>query len=130
MENQNTETNKPYLILVVLLMLVLPVLSIIIELICRNEYSSFLNIAGKWFVFWAIGVRLLTAGFRQVSNPAFTGETIFHMKNKESFVVIKELGFSNICFGATAIISLFVPTWRIAAAFAGGLYIRLLAKLK
>jgi hypothetical protein len=31
---------------------------------------------GRWFVFWAVGVRLLTAGIRQIAQPRFTAETI------------------------------------------------------
>jgi hypothetical protein len=32
------------------------------------------------------------------------------------------LGFANICFGLTGMLALFIPSWRPAAAFAGGLY--------
>jgi len=59
---------------------------------------------------------------RQVIKPAFTAETIFHFKDKESHVVIRELGFANICSGLTAIISLFIPHWRIVIAFSAGLF--------
>jgi hypothetical protein len=33
------------------------------------------------------------------------------------------LGLANICIGAAGIISLFIPQWRMAAAFVGGFYI-------
>jgi hypothetical protein len=36
--------------------------------------------------------------------------------------VVRELGFANICMGLAAVISGFVPSWRMSAAFAGGLY--------
>ena len=120
MENQNDlKINKVYLGSVVLLMLVLPVISIMAD---RHSTQNLILLIGKWFVFWAIGIRLLLAGLRQVSKPAFTLQEIFHIKNIESQVIVRELGFANICFGITGILSIFIPEWRPAAGFAGGLY--------
>jgi len=114
--------NKSYLIIVLLLMLVLPCVSIGIEFLVAAKQLSFISLVGKWFVFWSIGVRLFSAGIRQVSKPSFTAETIFHITNKESYVIVKELGFANICLGAIGIISLFIPDLRMASAFSGGLF--------
>jgi len=123
MENQNKpEVNRPYLIFVLLLMLVLPSISIIIEYVIIGKQVSLIELSGKWFIFWAIGLRLFIAGVRQAIKPSFTAETIFHITNKESFVIVKELGFANICLGSIGIISLFLPDWRIVSAFAGGLF--------
>ena len=36
--------------------------------------------------------------------------------------IVRELGFSNLCFGLIGIISLFIPSWRIVSAFGSGLY--------
>ena len=121
MEDQNQlKVSKLYLWVVLLFMLILPLVSILIN----GGYTDGISIAliGKWFVFWAIGVRLLTAGIRQVLKPEFTAKDIFHIDSKESFVIVKELGFANICFGLSGICSLFIPEWRTAAAFTGGLY--------
>ena len=130
----HSNINKPYLVFVILLMFVLPMASILVEAnttilhICKTESASnfknlfLIDLTGKWFLFWAIGLRLFTAGFRQVLKPGFTAETIFHIKNTESHIIVKELGFANICTGAIAIISLFIPSWRAASAFAGGLF--------
>jgi hypothetical protein len=74
-------------------------------------------------VFWSIGVRLFTAGLKQVIDPVFTTQHIFQMKRIESFAIVRELGFSNICIGLIGIISLFMPHWRVVAAFIGGLYL-------
>jgi len=79
-------------------------------------------LVGKWFIFWAIGIRLFTAGFKQATNPAFTLENIFDIQNKESQVVVRELGFANICMGFLGIISLFIEQFRLSAAITGGLY--------
>jgi len=80
-------------------MLVLPLLSDAIEHYVSKEQSSLMNLVGKWFIFSAVGLRLFIAGLRQTLNPSFTAESIFHIKDKESFVIVKELGFANICMG-------------------------------
>ena len=55
----------------------LPLLSILIEWLCINGSGDPVALIGKWFVFWAVGVRLLLASSRQVAQPAFTAQTIF-----------------------------------------------------
>jgi len=116
------KVSKLYLYSTLLLMLVLPVISIVVNLYCPHQVLNLTGLIGKWFVFWAIGLRLFTAGLRQVINPAFTAKEIFHIENEDAGIIIKELGFANICFGVTGILSVFIPQWRMAAAFAGGLY--------
>jgi hypothetical protein len=122
MENQNNlKINKVYLFIILSLMLIFPVISIDVDS-SSHPGLSLITLIGKWFVFWAIGARLLLAGIRQAAKPAFTLEEIFHINNKESQVIVRELGFANICFGITGIISIFLPDWRPAAGFIGGLY--------
>jgi len=77
---------------------------------------------GKWFIFSAVGLRLFLAGIKQVKNPEFTANQIFHIDSPESYPILRELGFANICFGLVAIVSLFKPDWRIVSAFASGIY--------
>lgn len=57
-----------------------------------------------------------------MKNPEFTAKQIFHIDNSESFPILRELGFANICFGLVALISMYKPNWRIVSAFASGLY--------
>lgn len=102
-------------------MFILPVLSVLINFWIDRQLFRWALI-GKWFVFWSIGARLFIAGLRQIFNPAFTAENIFHIEDKESYAIVKELGFANVCLGTISIVSLFVPEWRTAAAFAGGLF--------
>jgi hypothetical protein len=118
----HAELNKPYLLMVLLLMLVLPCISIIIEIQTGKQSLTIIDLIGKWFVFWSIGVRLLVAGIKQAINPAFTAAGIFHLKDPESEVVVRELGYANICLGLVGIVSLFIPHWRIVSACSGGLY--------
>ena len=119
--NKNS-VSKPYVLLVLLLMLILPVTSTIISYYNNKIEEPLIMLSGRWFIFWGLDIRLLTAGLRQAFNPAFTAEKIFHISDKQSFAVVRELGFANICMGAVATVSLFLPQWRTAAAFTGGLF--------
>lgn len=114
-----------YLAAVSLFMFILPLASIAIEAVAGNNHSSIIVLAGKWFVFWAIGVRLFTAGVRQVIKPGLTAGGIFGIKGREAWVLVRELGFANVSIGLAGIISLWQPQWRLAAAFAGGLFLLL-----
>jgi hypothetical protein len=113
--------SKFFIIMIVVLMLVLPVVSVLLESFFGNKIIGY-ALAGKWFLFWGVGMRLFTAGLKQVADPAFTASQIFHIKEKESFVVVRELGFANCCLGLMAIISLFNSEWRQVSAIGGGLY--------
>ena len=122
MENQrHLKLNKVYFYSVLLLMLVFPAISILADYI-HQPGIPFVALTGKWFIFWAIGVRLFTAGIRQVAKPLFTLTEIFHIQNSESQVIVRELGFANSCFGVTGILAMFIATWQPAAGFIGGLY--------
>ncbi len=110
-----------YLIMNILLLFILPLLSIASECIVEKESMDW-TLIGKWFIFWAIGIRLFTAGIKQSSNPEFTAVKIFKMRSSESFVVIRELGFANIALGVMGILSVINSNWRILAAFTGGLF--------
>lgn len=76
----------------------------------------------KWFVFFAIGMRLMTAGIKQAISPGFTANSIFEINDIKCYPIVRELGFSNICLGLLGIISLLIPEFRLAAAISGGLY--------
>ena len=102
--------------------LILPVLSVFIECFADKTENMSLALAGKWFIFYAVGVRLTMAGMVQVMKPSFTAKEIFHIEGESAFPVVRELGFANICFGLTGLVSLFLPQWRIVSAFGSGLY--------
>jgi len=113
--------NKQYIISVTMLTFILPAVGFIIEHLITNIAMTF-ELFGKWFIFSAVGLRLLIAGIRQTTNPAFTAKEIFHIDSTESFPILRELGFANICFGLIGIVSLFIPHWRVVSAFGSGLY--------
>jgi hypothetical protein len=113
--------NYSFLIMNFFLLLLLPVLSIAGAFILENEPFGW-SLTGKWFIFWAVGMRLFLAGIKQSSDPEYTATKIFHMKSTEGFVVIRELGFANISLGVMGILSVINSDWRMIAAITGGLF--------
>jgi hypothetical protein len=115
-----------YVPMVIALMLVLPLISIVAQLMLADHSAlaaaSNLAIVAKWYVFWAVGVRLSLAGLRQIFQPRYTAETILGLKGSESLFFVRELGFANISMGSIALISLFAPSWVKPAALVGALY--------
>jgi hypothetical protein len=107
-----------YFLMVSLLMLVLPLVSIVNESGLRPD----LAVAGKWFVFWMVGVRLFAAGVRQILQPRYTAETILGVKGEANLVVVRELGFANLAVGCAGIATLAAPSWIQPMALVGGIY--------
>jgi hypothetical protein len=119
---EKAAANKTYVAVVVLSALVLPAISVLAEVLLKKNQPLSLDLAARWFIFWAVGVRLLMAGLRQIFNPAFTAKDIFHIDHPPSHEIVRELGFANLCFGLVGVLSLFLPSWRAVSAFASGLY--------
>jgi hypothetical protein len=105
-----------------LFMVILPSGSVAIAL-ADGGHGSTLAVIGTWFVFWAIGVRLFTAGVRQVIKPSLTSEGILGIPGREAWLLVRELGFANIATGSIGILSLWNAGWRPAAALSGGLFL-------
>jgi hypothetical protein len=78
-----------------------------------------------WFVFGAIGLRLGSAGIKQVVTPEFTAGELLGIRGGQANHLVREVGFANICFGVLGILQLFLPGYRLPAAIAGGLYLAL-----
>jgi len=115
-----------YLAAIVLLMLVLPAGCVIGQIAWSGAVDVML-LVGKWFVFWMVGVRLFMAGVRQVVQPQFTAESIFAIKDRAAFAIVREVGFANLSTGTLGLASLAVPAWLVPAAIVGGLYYGLAA---
>lgn len=111
-----------YIAMVVVLMVVCPAVSVLVEAGGGRGSAGIVFLIGKWFVFWAVGIRLFTAGIRQALQPRFTAERIFGAKNAESYAIVREVGFGNLAMGTLGICSLFRPEWILPAAMVGGLY--------
>ena len=122
MNSSSSEKNRKYFAVVLLLTFVLPILCSFGQMMIDKTTQFSFDLTGKWFIFSAVGLRLFIAGIKQTTDPAFTAKDIFHIDNPESFPIVRELGFANLCFGLIGIISLFLPQWRIVSAFGSGLY--------
>jgi len=109
-----------YVIYIAATMFVVPSLFVLGEFFYRSPQTRFFDLAWKWFIFWAIGVRLISAGVNQITNPAFTASIL--QLNDSAHLVIRELGFANLLMGGLAMLSLFFPTLRPAATL-GGLFL-------
>ena len=121
-KNNHPGVNKKYIVVVTVLTFLLPVIGCVAEILINKTASFSFELFGKWFIFSAVGIRLFIAGIKQTTDPAFTAKEIFHIDNPESFAVVRELGFANLCFGLIGIVSLFLPQWRVVSAFGSGLY--------
>jgi hypothetical protein len=111
-----------YLAAIVLLMLVLPLLSVAAEAPMLPDAGALMGLVGKWFTFWAVGVRLFLAGLSQVFRPQLTSEGILGIKDPGAYVIVREVGFGNLAMGTLGLLSLVVSGWVVPAAIAGGLF--------
>jgi hypothetical protein len=115
-----------YLFIVIALMLALPLISIVAQIVLTDQGTlhgiSILAVVAKWYIFWAVGVRLSLAGLRQIIQPRYTAETILGLKGGESLFVVRELGFANVAMGSVAMASLLAPSWVTPAAMLGAIY--------
>jgi hypothetical protein len=110
-----------YFLTVLLLLLVVPAGCVLVEALIRGTPDLWWLI-GKWFTFWACGVRLFVAGLRQTFCPDFTAKEIFRVDDPAVHPIVREIGFGNLAMGTLALASLAVPGWAVPAAVVGGLY--------
>jgi hypothetical protein len=110
-----------YLVSIILLLFVLPTACVVIDLLWVGG-TDLLLLIGKWFVFWAVGVRLFIAGLRQVVQPQFTSESIFEIKDRAAFAIVREVGFGNLSMGTLGLASLAKSGFLVPGAVVGGLY--------
>jgi hypothetical protein len=108
-----------YASLVVALMLVLPIGCTLYQEFHSNHGIFAFDILLKWLVFWAVGVRLLLAGFRQILQPRYTAQTVLGISSDDCRRVIRELGFGNSAIGVLGVGSLLSEGWLLPAAVAG-----------
>jgi hypothetical protein len=111
-----------YIVIVVLLLGVLPAGSVAAEQQIWHSTLPLMVLIGKWFTFWAVGMRLFLAGLRQALQPGFTAREIFNVQGEDALPIVRELGLANIAMGTLGLVSLFLPSATEAAALVGGLY--------
>jgi hypothetical protein len=111
-----------YIVVVALTMLILPIVSIAIDLGIHSGASPVIFSIGRWFVFWGVGVRLLLAGARQTLQPSFTAREIFHTTSDQVLPVVRELGLANFSASVVALLSLAIPSFVLPAAVSGAIF--------
>ena len=97
-----------YIAAVALLTFVLPLGSALAEHALPGG-APFMALIGKWFVFWAAGVRLVLAGARQLFQPEFTARQIFKIEGSDALPLVREIGAANFAIGAVGVASLRRP---------------------
>lgn len=107
-----------YYAIVAAFAVVFPVTSILADALVASP-ASYVVLIGKWFVFWAVGVRLLTAGIRQMLQPEFTARKIFEIDDPGALKVVAELGVSNISIGILGVTSLYFESLVVPSALYG-----------
>lgn len=111
-----------------LLLFIFPITCLTMDALVFNAGAAgLLDLVGKWFTFWAVGVRLFGAGLVQIARPQVTAQSIFGIKGASANPVVREVGFGNLSLGAVGIWSLTMSSWVVPMALAGGLYYGLTA---
>jgi uncharacterized protein DUF6790 len=110
-----------YIAVVALLMFVLPVGCALAEHALPGA-APFMALIGKWFVFWAVGIRLVLAGVRQLFQPEFTAQRIFRIEGTDAFPLVREIGASNLALGAVGVASLWRADFILPSALASAIF--------
>ena len=114
----------PYIALVIAQTVVLPVVCTFVALLIDG--GDPIAVAGRWFLFWAVGTRLLVAGLSQALRPGFTSREILGINAPDAQQLVQELGFSNLVVGAVAIVAAAAaPSWQVPMAIVGGAFLGL-----
>ena len=110
---------RTYVTMIVALMFFFPIGCIVLDREYGTAGVDLLFTIGRWFVFWAVGIRLLLAGLRQMLQPRYTAEVILGLRSPDATFMVRELGFANTALGCVGIASLASPAWVWPAAVAG-----------
>ena len=110
-----------YIAIVALLMFGLPLGSAFAEHALPGG-APFMALIGKWFVFWAAGVRLVLAAARQFFQPEFTARHIFKIESADALPLVREIGAANFALGAVGVASLWRPDFILPVALAAAIF--------
>lgn len=115
-----------YVPMVIALMFLFPLISIVAQIVLTDHgalsAAGALVIIARWYVFWAVGVRLSLAGIRQIFQPSYTAHTILGLSGSDSLILVRELGIANAAIGATGLGTLFAPSWVPPLAMLGAIF--------
>jgi hypothetical protein len=111
-----------YVVTVLLLCVVLPIGSVVVDHATAHAAMPWLALLGKWFVFWSGGVRLVLAGGRQLIQPRFTSKEIFGIQSDDPLPLVQELGVANLAAGLAATASIVFPSFVLPMAVVGAIF--------
>ena len=115
-----------YVSMVMALMFLFPLVSIAAQIVLMDHAAltaaAALGIIAKWYVFWAVGVRLSLAGIRQIVQPRYTAQTILGLTGSDSLILVRELGIANAAIGATGLGTLIASSWVTPLAMLGAIF--------
>ena len=110
-----------YIAVIALTMFLLPLASILADHVLHPA-TQFVDLTGRWFVFWGVGVRLGLAGLRQFFQPSFTARNIFHIDSDAALPLVREIGAGNLALAAIGLLSLWLPAFLVPAAVSTGIF--------
>jgi len=111
-----------YLLSLVMFLAVLPLASIGLDHFVFRSSLPLFFLVGKWFAFWAVGIRLFLAGLRQLLQPRFTAEKIFGLTTDEPLPIVRELGIANFSMGILGILTLAKPAFLASIALLAAIF--------
>ena len=112
-----------YRLVTLVLMFVAPLASTALELMWwPSTGSGAAAVVGRWFVFWAVGWRLLLAGVRQIVQPRFTAREIFSIESDDVLPLVTELGVANLAAGVVGILAFWRPDFVMPVALYGAIF--------
>jgi Family of unknown function (DUF6790) len=110
-----------YIAVVALFMFLLPLGSAFAEHALPGG-APLMALIGKWFVFWAAGVRLVLAAVRQLFQPEFTARQIFKIEGSDALPLVREIGAANLALGAVGVASFWRPDFILPIALTAAIF--------
>lgn len=114
-------TINPYLITVLATTLILP-LTFAAGASRYTPSAPYLDRLETWFLVYAVGLRLLVAGLRQLIDPMFTLQKIFLIDDARSAKIVQELGIHNIALGSAALACVISQSSTLTIELMAGLF--------
>lgn len=110
-----------YALIIICLTFILPILFTIIEWFTGSVWILS-DTFYKWFVFFALGLRLFSAGLTQLFKPTYTLHTVFKINDIKSAALVQELGVHNALIGFALMSMIVMPGYRDILTSIGAAY--------
>jgi hypothetical protein len=110
------------IVLTSVLLFILPALFILVHAFAYGDTLPIMLIIGKWFVFFAVGARLVGIGIRQILRPRASAKREFAVTDEHASRIMRILGLVHLSIGLVGVLSLFNTGWIIPSAIVGAFY--------